>query len=498
MGAVVKRALAAVPVDARPAVRSQVQDLVACAGWDLRVPPVSLLGHFRRPGDRDALRDWLWEQAPQVDGFVLSLDMLVYGGLVPSRFIEEAPQALQARLAPLHDLKRLWPDKPIFAFAASMRISNNNVAEEEKAYWSDFGSKLWAWSFHTDRALNMGLPEEAARSQEEVRRLEHEIPQAIRADYAATRQRNLQITLLALKAVKDGVITRLVLPQDDTAEFGLNVAERRELQRQVQTLGIESRVALYAGADEVMHTLSARLVTTLEQGSALGVAVCPSDPVGLQHIHARYEDRPLSESIASQMDAVGARLVHTVDDADVVLAVHTQGTEQGDWAMGIDLPTRSATPSDWLDTLRRIRKQGQPLALADMTYANGGDPWLFKQGIPLPDAYAGWNTASNTLGSVLAQCVLGRGRLQQAPSRRALSLRLLEDLLYQAEIRQVLRSRVDETRCTSSELQQAAKGLMLPASHAFAQAHGLSHRVVDLSLPWGRSFEVDLQLEPCP
>jgi len=490
------RALAAVPVDSRPAVRSQVQDLVACAGWELRMPPVALLGHLRQPGDRDALADWLLEQARHVDGFVLSLDMLVYGGLVPSRFVADAPSALQERLSLLHDLRRRWPAKPLFAFAATMRISNNDVAEEEKPYWSEFGSKLWAWSYHSDRGLNIAQPEEAAHSQAEVRRLELQIPQAIRADYAATRWRNLQITRLALEAVKDGVITRLVLPQDDSAEFGMNVAERRQLQQLAQALGVGSRVAIYPGADEVMHTLSARLVSTLEQSSTLRVALWPDDPDGLGHLKARYEDRPLLHSIAAQLDAVGARQTHTLEDADVVLAVHTQGIEQGDWAMGIDLPRRTGLKADWLATLERARERDQPLALADMAYANGGDPWLFANGMPLPDAYAGWNTASNTLGSVLSQCVLGHGRLQQASARRALSLRLLEDLLYQADVRQLLRSRVVEAHCSTAQLLQTAKDLMLPASRRFAKAHGLSHCVADLSLPWDRSFEVDLNLEP--
>ena len=91
-----KRVLAAIPVDARPAVRSQVQELVACAGWELRMPPVSVLGRLRLPGDRDALHDWLLEQATHVDGFVLSLDMLVYGcPLSPSAAADDT-RCLQA------------------------------------------------------------------------------------------------------------------------------------------------------------------------------------------------------------------------------------------------------------------------------------------------------------------------------------------------------------------------------------------------------------------
>lgn len=492
-----KRRLAAVPVDARPAVRSQVQEMVACADWELRMPPVEMLGHLRTPADRDALCDWLLEQAPQVDGFVLSLDMLIYGGLVPSRFIEDEAASLLNRLQVLHRLRHEAPQAPIYAFAATMRISNNNVAEEEKPYWAEYGTRLWAWSHHQDRALHAALPAHRVQSEQELRGLEQQIPQAIRRDYLHTRQRNLQITLQALEQVKTGVLTRLVLPQDDTAEFGLNVAERRHLQKQVQRQGLEDRVAIYAGADEVMHTLCARLVASLEAREPLKVALLPSDPASLSCMTARYEDRPLIESITAQLKAVGAHLLADIQQADVVLAVHTQGAHQGDWAMGVALPERTGIDTGWAAAMRRARERGQAVAWADMAYANGGDPHLFDQGLPLPDAYAGWNTASNTLGSVLSQCVLGAGRLQEGPSRRALSLRLLEDMLYQADLRQVLRAQVDESRATHESLLRAARDIVVPASRAFAQAHGLSHCVADLRLPWGRSFEVDLQLEPC-
>lgn len=489
------RVLVALPVDARPAVRSQVQDMVACAGWELRMPDVSVLGHLRQPGDRNALEDWLMEQAPQAAGFVLSLDMLVYGGLVPSRFIDDSLQSLQVRLEALEALHARWPDKPLFAFAATMRISRNNIAEEEKPYWAEHGAKLWEWSFHRDRAEHGLSGSEAAASAQAAHRLEMQIPAAIRSDYLQTRRRNLQITLRALQMVQSGVIQRLVLPQDDTAEFGLNIKERRMLQAQATLLGIESRVAIYPGADEVMHTLCARMVSFLEQRTPLRVFILPSDPTGLRMLRARYEDRPVQESILSQLMAVGAVGHDDEGNADVILAVHSQGPEQGDWAMNVPLPMRSEVAPAWFTRLHRAHQQDRTVAVADLAYANGGDPWLLRQDLPPLSAYAGWNTASNSLGSVLAQCVLGWGRMHEEHARRALSLRLLEDQLYQAQLRQELRSSIQECSLSPDALLQAARDLVLPAAHQFVQDHELSHDVAELHLPWNRTFEVDLRLE---
>ena len=65
-------------------------------------------------------------------------------------------------------------------------------------------------------------------------------------------------------------------------------------------------------------------------------------------------------------------------------------------------------------------------------------------------------------------------------------------------LRQVLRDKVDESRATPAELLSAARCAVIVPANAWAAAHGLGFRVKDIALPWGRSFEIDLLLEPAP
>ncbi|NJR71955.1 MAG: DUF4127 family protein, partial [Gammaproteobacteria bacterium] len=102
------------------------------------------------PADRDQLAAWLLQNAGDADGFVLSLDMLIYGGLVPSRFITDSESDLLARLSSLKLLKQRYPLRPLYAFIATMRLSNNNINEEEKTYWDKYGELIWRWSFYED------------------------------------------------------------------------------------------------------------------------------------------------------------------------------------------------------------------------------------------------------------------------------------------------------------------------------------------------------------
>ena len=489
------RRIAGLPVDARPVVREQVRMLVACAGWELALPEVTALGHLRRPADRGFLAAWLREEGAAAAGFVVSLDMLAYGGLVPSRIIDDPLAGLEPYLQLLPALKARYPAKPIYAFAATMRMSNNNVNEEEKAYWSEYGELIWRWSYHGDRSEQLEDQKDAARAAEAAQA----IPQAVRADYLATRARNLGLTSQALDMVAAGVIDRLVLPQDDTAEYGFNIAERRWLERQVARLGVADKVLVYPGADEVMHTLCAHMVGRLSGAPPLSLFVDCSDPRHVNQLRALYEDRTVLDSLACQVAAAGARLVARCEQADVIIALHTSGFGQGDWAMQTPLPDPQPVAPGWPDTT--ACGPGKPVALLDLAYANGGDPAMLGQfavGLPLAGlaAYAGWNTASNSIGSLVAQCVLARADFGAACNREVVALRLLEDFLYQAVLRQTVRHSISEAACTPAALREHVARMFTDHANAWARAHDLGFEVAEITLPWDRTFEIGLRLRP--
>jgi hypothetical protein len=159
------------------------------------------------------------------------------------------------------------------------------------------------------------------------------------------------------------------------------------------------------------------------------------------------------------------------------------------------------------------------VALADVLCANGADLVLGDLLVQHPEitslsAYGGWNTAGNTLGTMLAQAVLHilAARTGSDPQRlRAhlefLFLRLLDDYYYQARERSLaymedlpalglpLRSerlrdpqqaaRLEER--ISARLQRAAAEL-----EALFIRSGRVRRVQveNIHLPWQRLFEV--------
>src|SRR5690625_7597248 len=80
----------------------------------------------------DKVFSWLEQVMPKVDGIIVSVDMLLYGGLVPSRINDEALEVIEGRLAKFIELKEVHPQVKIMAFSSTMRLSNSYVDEEEK------------------------------------------------------------------------------------------------------------------------------------------------------------------------------------------------------------------------------------------------------------------------------------------------------------------------------------------------------------------------------
>ena len=71
-----------VPIDNRPCTMSFPTQLAEIGGYKMKIPPENLLGVFRKPGDSNEILNWLYENTKKEDILLLSLDMIVYGGLV--------------------------------------------------------------------------------------------------------------------------------------------------------------------------------------------------------------------------------------------------------------------------------------------------------------------------------------------------------------------------------------------------------------------------------
>jgi hypothetical protein len=485
--------LAFLPLDDRPITRDAFLLLAAIAGAEAVTPPRTLLGSLKAPGDVEAL--WTWVAGPGRDADVLiaSAELLIYGGLVPSRIGHEPLDRCLGLAARFGEARRSAPHRRILVSASNMRLPAAADATEEPDYWAEYGPQIFSHSFHLDRYEQTRDP----ASQEIASRAGDAVPASILADVRARRARNLAVLLSLVDMAAAGTLDALLIGQDDAAEFGWTRRDLRDVAAAIQNRGAGSRAWVTYGTDELNARLLARafLSTT---GASPGVCVVYSHPENVRAI-PRYEGQALDLTVSSHITTAGCRRVRS--DPDLTLFVHN--------FPGAQEEAPHQTPYDprdldtFLETLGGSSAAGTPCALADVRYSNGADRTLVARLLAAPQAYGvraygGWNTMSNTLGMALAQAILPPGDAGRAFT----ILRFLDDWGYQANVRQRLGAEIlprypGATTQNIGDAYQACAGagrewLQADCAPLLARCFGARISVEHVGFPWKRLFHVDL------
>lgn len=486
------RRIAVLPLDDRPVTYDLPARIGAIAGATVLLPPRDLLGNLEKVADREALGAWLLEVGPTADAVVVALDTLGYGGLIPSRRSPDDLAAVMDALTPLRVLKERHPALPLYGFNVTMRLSDSDVNEEEKAYWDKYGKLIFRWSFHQHRfKANADVAD-----RDIAREARAQIPDEVLDDYLQTRERNFTFNQTMVKWTGAGFFDALLLTQDDTSSFGLNVEEQQHLTQMINTTMITEKALVYPGADEVASVLVARALNRL--AGRTPTLAASWHPLDGKRVQAMYEDRPLWQTLRGQIRAAGAKEIGDAGKADLEIVVNTPAEGQGDLALQIrlDLPD---TPMRNLEPVMMALDDApkRPMAFADVAYANGADPRLLPDLVKRVDpwalrGFAAWNTAGNAFGTLVAAACAS---LLPGADAKALDVfiteRLAEDWLYQSIIRKELR----EAQAAGADLgalkaQLDARLAALWAEH-FPQ-HPARFRTY---FPWKRLFEAGIFVE---
>ena len=330
-----------------------------------------------------------------------------------------------------------------------MRISNNNYNEEEKEYWSDYGKKIFEYSynFHKNGSAQTDVPTEILK------------------DYLETRKRNFEVNKTYLEWQKEGIFEFLVFSKDDCAEFGLNVKEAHELEK----LGGFTKT----GADEIPLSLLSRSL-----GKNLKIYPEFLEPE-FKNLISNYEDVSVENSVIGQIELAGCEVCKNKNDADLILYVNNFIDCQGEIVMGVDTKNFEG----------KFKTPDRPYMTADVRFANGADnnfvKELFKN--ELKDkyfyGYSAWNTTANTLGSLIcgAKVKFFAQKYNKQNFRKLQITRFSDDWAYQANVRQMLK-KTDENELT----------LLMKEFEPFIKDVLKTDFDVKYSYPWHRLFEVEV------
>lgn len=463
--------LVLIPLDARPVCYDLPRRLAAMAGLDLSLPPTGILGAMKQPADAAAFSEWIKANCSGKP-VIAAIDMLAYGGLIPSRLGDETLEALETQT---QEFLTQFKSPSISAFSSILRIPSYNNDEEEPPYWAEYGAQLYEYSV----ALH--------QSQEEA---STDLPPAVVDDFMARRARNFKFNQWLLTLLENKTFEYLTFCQDDTGAFGLNVKEAQQLAAAIDNKNLASHAHIQTGADEVACIQMARwfLNQTSEQ---MKIFPFYSNPDGHQ-IVAKFDGLPIGQVVEKAIHAAGASVAPDVQQADLVFVVHTPSEKQGDHAD--QLPASQLKPEQ-IQRVLEILGQHKPAMLADVAYANGSDPVLTEAllsstlDLKTLYGYAGWNTPGNTIGTTVAMGVMRLlAERQQSFDADAfyqlLLIRFADDALYQPDVRKRLRA-------SKEPLDQALlTQWMSQGVSVFQQRLGLSSCALKFDFPCNRTFEV--------
>ena len=496
-----------VPLDERPCNRLYPEYMIKTRlDLELVQPPLEMLGHKKEKANISQIRQFVLENSQACDAMVLSLEMLFYGGLLPSRLHHEDTIYQQECLNYLRQIRQMNPEKPIYAFQLIMRTPRYSSNDEEPEYYGEYGHEIFRRAYLRDKQERDGLTEAEKIALEA---LNSNIPEAYIVDYETRRRYNLELNLAVLDLVKEGVIDFLAIPQDDSCEYGYTSMDQKQVSQKLTQLRLQRRVMMYPGADEAGSSLIARAVSELD-GKRTKVYPYYASTLGPTLIPL-YEDRIMQESLKSHLQVCRCEWVSSPEQAEFILAINCPGKvmQEASEQKQKDISYASfRNLNAFLDAMERYMQMGKKVVLADCAFANGGDMELIEMldESHLLDhlySYKGWNTHGNTLGTSIAQMViLNSDAVNTKAVIHNLMYHLIEDGFYQAIVRKettdALRPPLNyfDLANQQKEVVRVEEKRLRELVHTTFPFSFKDHTIERLHVyhPWNRMFEIGMEL----
>ena len=398
-----KRPILLVPLDSRPPCREFVINGGKIIGREIVTPPTEYMDYYSKAGETMEMRQWLAENAGGADAVILSVDQLLSGGLLAAREAHISHADIDALATYLRTLHSAHPNVPLHAFYILPRA----IPQDGIEGWRERRALL-AYARLLGR-VGEGLPVD----EDEMERLRGEFPPDDLEKYLAHFDESTALASTLIDLTEEGVLTRLILGQDDGEEYSVGNLKKKELAALLAQKHIaQERAMIVHGADEIALSMLAQL--SVDELRTRGGAV---PRIALRYARADMADMifpfmAVSNDVTAQekIAMLGAALAEDGTSSDLTLLI--SAGDSGADTLGTRAPAAAA--------VKDMLTAGTPVALVDLSRHFHAEetlfPILIEKSVPVNalTAYAGWNTASNAIGTALAQAVLYHCAMQRA------------------------------------------------------------------------------------
>ncbi|MCQ4086444.1 DUF4127 family protein [Saccharibacillus sp. JS10] len=482
-----------IPLDDRPANLDDVIVQGHAAGLEVLTPDASVIrnrmddtGEIEGTevvgtsgavyGDTSAAGQFVQDHAAEADGFILSIDMLAYGGLIGSRRLRQDgggdyptyDPTTTTLLDTIAQLKTEYPNKPVFLLDTVMRLATTTMAES-----------LSIEAYNESRALMM-KPRLAQSEFDDVLSGYDLQPDGTpyedtihfsKEDYYNARKHKFKTNRYVLEAlVRDAGVDFVAFGVDDASTQGVQANEIHWIENHIDEWlsgnGGQNpeRAIILPDADGLGHSLMARMAGKLHTEA-------PTQPVK-PVVAVRYFGRDGSEIVNTYeyMD------VHTniLRHIEIVGATFT-GDGRSINNPNYELELLALTSEDQIGAaiayLEANREAKMPTIVVDFTRNGSAGLVTTPELLNSPATgslfgYSAWNTAGNKIGMGLGMALSRFFFLKKETQERPLGIaldahgsllfkRFLKDYSYKtieiANIRTESRARTPYTNVTADQ-----------------------------------------------
>ncbi|MEN6413468.1 MAG: DUF4127 family protein [Veillonellales bacterium] len=497
------------PLDSRPPCTQFVHQLAEIAGIEVISPPAELLDHYKTPADKQQLLNWLYQQSEHADAAIISIDMLTHGSLLASRLSQGTPADSQNALDMLNVIHQHNPAIKLYAFNIIPRLLLADSKENEM-----FKKNMLTYSVLKDQFRTFENPADLQKLTE----LEKQLPPAMIDHYRTMYAQNNAVNEKLADLVETGILSGLVIGQDDGQPFGLPNVNKQKLQRYLANKpSIADKVQITRGTDEVALTLLGQIAMK-HASSSPRIFVAYSDE-DAPRIVMPFMPHSVGTTVQEKIQILGGTIVSQPDEADFILYVHI-GTQKN-----------SKNKPFEVQQVQSFIQQGYNVALVDLAenfYASETLlPELMQANADITklSAYAGWNTTSNSVGTAVTQAALFTASVRNEQDIQELlqtyhsnlvflTGRLLDDWFFEKDVQPYVNKRLKWLRIDPYNLgphyqyvDTIIKKLMSNRGDQLLKNHLANHPLqlnssqgsysivitslkVKTLLPWERTFEI--------
>jgi len=494
------------PLDERPCNYNYPLRLPLCDDFKLVLPPKELLSSKKDVCNLNRIEEWIEKESSDANYLILSFDTLLFGGLIPSRIHNDSLETIKNRSKVIERIKKNNPSIKIFANELIMRCPCYSSSDEEPDYYEKYGYDIFRLGVLTDKEIQEDITKEEIK---EKKRLEEKINSKYLNDFLNRRKTNIDVLLNNLEYVKNGIIDFFIIPQDDSTTFGFPSIDQRRVREYIDNNLLHNKIYLYPGGDEVGLTLISRTINDYKEYNPKIYVIYASEK-GKNSIPS-FEDRPIDVTINYHISATKSIRVNSYNEADIILFINNGSEFLGkyDKNTSISYDKNRCLPF-LIDQIEYFIKLGKVVGIGDVLYCNEADETLLKflkenDLLFKISGYAGWNTASNTLGTVLANLISFYYSRDERKKNLFLVKRYIDDYIYMGKVREKIINYIEGLNLKGinrfnldylkKEMEIKCKEEMSGEINIFLCGIYQFIKDFEISFPWNRTFEIDLKIK---